>query len=44
MRLHMIGYFQGEYIHLLSREELLMNYIEYSVNSQKTQLAKRQNI
>ena len=35
IRLCMTRYFQGEYLYSLSREGLIMNYKEYSVNRQK---------
>ena len=35
IRLRMTRYFQGEYLYSLSREGLIMNYKEYSVNRQK---------
>ena len=35
MRLRVTGYFQGEYMYMLSKEGLIMNYKEYGVNKQK---------
>ena len=35
MRLHVIGYFQGECLYSLLRERLIINYEEYSANRQK---------
>ena len=35
MRLRMTGYFQGEYMYMLGKDRLIMNYKEYSVNKQK---------
>ena len=35
MRLRITGYSQGEYMYMLSRAGLIMNYKEYSVNKQK---------
>ena len=32
MRLHVTGHYQGEYLHSLSNERLIMNYKEYGVN------------
>ena len=32
MRLCVTGHYQGEYLYLLSIEELIMNYKEYRVN------------
>ena len=34
MRLHLTGYFQGEYMYMLSKGGL-MNYKEYGMNKQK---------
>ena len=36
MRLRVTGYFQGEYMYMLGKDGLIMNYKEYSVNKQKT--------
>ena len=36
MRLHITGYFQGEYMYMLGKDGLIMNYKEYGVNKQKT--------
>ena len=36
MRLRVTGYFQGEYMYMLSKDGLIMNYKEYSVDKQKT--------
>ena len=36
MRLRMTGYFQGEYMYMLGKDGLIMNYKEYGVNKQKT--------
>ena len=36
MRLRLTGYFQGEYMNMLGKEELIMNYKEYGVNKQKS--------
>ena len=36
MRLHVTGYFQGEYMYMLGKDGLIMNYKEYSVNKQRT--------
>ena len=36
MRLHVTGYFQGEYMFMVGKDGLIMNYKEYSVNIQKT--------
>ena len=36
MRLHITGYFQGEYMYMLGKDGLIMNYKEYDVNKQKT--------
>ena len=36
MRLRIPGYFQGEYMYMLSKDGLIMNYKEYRVNKQKT--------
>ena len=35
MRLHLIGYFQSEFLYFLPRKGLNMNYKEYSLNRQK---------
>ena len=35
MRLHVTGYFQGEYIYMLGKDGFIMNYKEYGVNKQK---------
>ena len=32
MRLRVTGYYQGEYLHSMSTEGLIMNYKEYGVN------------
>ena len=39
MRLCVTGYYQGEHLYSMTREELIMNYKEYGVNK-STQLAK----
>ena len=36
MRLRVIGYFQGEYMYMLGKDGLIINYKEYDVNKQKT--------
>ena len=36
MRLRVTGYFQGEYMYMLGKDGLIMNYKEYGVNKQKT--------
>ena len=36
MRLCITGYFQGEYMYMLSKDGLIMNYKEYGMNKQKT--------
>ena len=36
MRLHVTGYFQGEYMFMVGKDGLIMNYKEDSVNKQKT--------
>ena len=36
MRLRVTGYFQGEYMYLLGKDGLIMNYKEYGMNKQKT--------
>ena len=36
MRLRLTGYFQGEYMYMLSKDGLIMNYKEYGANKQKT--------
>ena len=36
MRLHVTGYFQGEYMYMLGKDGLIMNYKEYGMNKQKT--------
>ena len=35
MRLRLTGYFQGEYMYMLGKEGIIMNYKEYGVNKQK---------
>ena len=35
MRLRVTSYFQGEYVYMLSKDRLTMNYKEYGVNKQK---------
>ena len=35
MRLRATGYFQGDYMYMLGKEGLIMNYKEYGVNKQK---------
>ena len=35
MRLHITGYCQGEYMYMLGKDGLIMNYKEYGVNKQK---------
>ena len=39
LRLHITGYFQGEYMYMLGKDGLIMNYKEYSVNKQKLVIA-----
>ena len=39
MRLHVTGYFQGEYMYMLGKDGLIMNYKEYGMNKQKTVIA-----
>ena len=39
MRLHLIGYFQSEFLYFLPREGLIMNYKEYSLNRQKNAIS-----
>ena len=39
MRLRITGYFQGEYMYMLSKDGLIMNYKEYGVNKQKAMTA-----
>ena len=39
LRLHITGYFQGEYMYMLDKDGLIMNYKEYSVNKQKLVIA-----
>ena len=41
MRLYVTGYFQGEYMYMLGKDRLIMNYKEYSVNKQKTVTASQ---
>ena len=36
MRLHVAGYYQGDYLYLLSNEGFIMNYKEYSVKKPTT--------
>ena len=36
IRLRMTGYFQGEYMYMLGKDGLIMNYKEYGLNKQKT--------
>ena len=36
MRLYVTGYFQGEYMYMLGKDGLIMNYKEYCMNKQKT--------
>ena len=36
MRLCVMSYFQGEYMYMLNKDGLIMNYKEYAVNKQKT--------
>ena len=36
MRLCITGYFQGEYMYMLGKGGLIMNYKKYSVDKQKT--------
>ena len=36
MSLRVTGYFQGEYMYMLGKGGLIMNYKEYGVNKQKT--------
>ena len=36
MRLHVTGYYQGEYLYSVSREGLIMNDKENGVNKQKS--------
>ena len=36
MRLHVTSYFQGEYMYMLGKDGLIMNYKECGVNKQKT--------
>ena len=35
MRLRVTGYFQGEYMYMLGKDGLIMNYKEYCMNKQK---------
>ena len=35
IRQHVTGYYQGEFLYLMSREGLIMNYKKYGVNKQK---------
>ena len=35
MRLHVTGYYQGEYLYSLSNNGLIINYKEYGINKQK---------
>ena len=35
MRLHVTGYFQGEYMYMLGKDGPIMNYKEYGMNKQK---------
>ena len=39
-RLHITGYYQGEYLYTMMREELIMYYKEYGVNKQKHAISK----
>ena len=32
MRLRVTGYLQGEYVYMLGKEGLIMNYKEYGIN------------
>ena len=32
MRLRITGYLQGEYVYMLGKEGLIMNYKEYGIN------------
>ena len=36
MKLSVTGYFQGEYMYMLGKDGLIVNYKEYGVNKQKT--------
>ena len=38
-RLRVTGHYQGEYLYPLSKEGLIMNYKEYSVNKPKSAAA-----
>ena len=35
MRLHVTGYYQGEYMYVLGKDGLIMNYKEYTVQKTK---------
>ena len=35
MRLHVTGYYQGEYMYMLGEDGLIMNYKEYTVQKTK---------
>ena len=35
MKLRVTGYFQGEYMYMLGKDGLVMNYKEYGMNKQK---------
>ena len=35
MRLHVTGYYQGEYMYILGKDGLIMNYKEYTVQKTK---------
>ena len=35
MRMHVIGYYQGEYMHMLGKDGFIMNYTEYTVQKTK---------
>ena len=41
MRLCITSYFQGEYMYMLDKDELIMNSKEYGVNKQKTVTASK---
>ena len=36
LRLHVTGYFLGEYMYMLNKDGLIMNYKEYGANKQKS--------
>ena len=41
MRLHVTGYYQGEYMYMLGKDGLIMNYKEYTVQKKQKQKQKQ---